>query len=138
MIYKIKHYEESVGYFEVEADDEDGALNKYYQMLNDGKIDFSGMEMINSSDTLVRPEFEVGQECYFSGFQNDPSGYFVITTIYIFAGERYFDAIYLDGRTMTRIALRPERIWRTGKIYPFFIVFQGGQYGKRENQPESH
>ena len=48
--YKIIHREELVGAFYLEADSEEDALEKYNFMVDNGEIDFSDMEMVNSSD----------------------------------------------------------------------------------------
>jgi len=49
--FKIRHEETLVGYFYVEADSEEEAIIEYMHQVNDGEIDFSDMEMIDSSDT---------------------------------------------------------------------------------------
>lgn len=119
MKFKIEHREELVGYFEVEADDESSAMDAYQHLVQEGTIDYGDMEMVNSSDELVRSEFEVGQECYFIGCADKPADHFIITEIYDGIGaQKLFDAIHPDGRTLNRIYLRPERIWRTGKAFP--------------------
>ena len=51
--YKIKHKEELIGWFYVEADSEEEALDEFDFQVNDGKVDFSDMEMINSSNEAV-------------------------------------------------------------------------------------
>ena len=51
--YKIVHREELIGWFYVEADSEEEALEKYEEQVNNGQIDFSDMEMVNSEDTVV-------------------------------------------------------------------------------------
>lgn len=48
--YKIVHTETLVGWFYVDADSPEEALEEYHRQLNDGKIDFSDMEMIDGSD----------------------------------------------------------------------------------------
>ena len=54
--YKIIHKEELVGWFYVEADSEKEALAKYDEMVNNGEIDYSDMEMVDSSDEAVLDE----------------------------------------------------------------------------------
>ena len=49
-LYKIVHKEELVDEFFFEADSEEEALDKYYQMAWNGEIDYSDMEMVDSSD----------------------------------------------------------------------------------------
>lgn len=48
--FKIVHREELVGFFYVEADTPEEALDKYHEKVNNGEIDFSDMEMIDSDD----------------------------------------------------------------------------------------
>lgn len=55
MKYKIVHKEILVGCFFVEANSKEEALEEYHFLCNDGKIDFSDMEMVDSSD--------VAEEC---------------------------------------------------------------------------
>ena len=59
-IYKIKHREERYGEFFVEADSEEEAMDEYENQLNNGQIDFSDMEMINSSDAAFYDREEWG------------------------------------------------------------------------------
>lgn len=47
--YKIIYREELCGVFYVEADTEETAVDEFWYQVNDGKIDFSAMEMISSS-----------------------------------------------------------------------------------------
>ncbi len=49
--FKIVHREELVGWFYVEAENEAAALEEYNRKVNNGEIDFSDMEMVDSSDT---------------------------------------------------------------------------------------
>lgn len=51
--YRIVHREELVGYFDVEADSKEGAVEEFFRLINDGKIDFSDMEMVDGSDEAV-------------------------------------------------------------------------------------
>ena len=50
--YRITHREELVGYYYVEAETKAEALEKFSRMAAEGKIDFSDMEMVDSSDTV--------------------------------------------------------------------------------------
>lgn len=118
MKFKIEHREELVGYFEVEADDESSAMDTYQHLVQEAKVDYGDMEMVDSSDELVRSEFEVGQECYFIGCADKLADHFIITAIYDIGDQKFFDAIRIDGTTLNKAYLRPERIWRTGKTFP--------------------
>lgn len=118
MKFKIEHREELVGYFEVEADDESSAMDAYQRLVQEAKVDYGDMEMVDSSDELVRSEFEVGQECYFIGCADKLADHFVITAIYDMGAQKFLDGIHLDGTTLNRVLLRPDRIWRTGKTFP--------------------
>lgn len=59
--YRIIHTEELVGWFFVEAGSTEEAMEIYNQKVCDGKIDFSDMEMVDSSDEvdLVSDEVNV-------------------------------------------------------------------------------
>lgn len=118
MKFKIEHREELVGYFEVEADDESSAMDAYQHLIQEAKVDYGDMEMVDSSDKLVRSEFKVGQECYFIGCADQPADHFIITALYDIGTQKFFDAIRIDGTTLNRVYLRPEHIWRTGGTYP--------------------
>jgi hypothetical protein len=48
--YKIVHTEELVGWFYVEADSEEEAIEEYNRQVNNGEIDFSDLEMVDSTD----------------------------------------------------------------------------------------
>lgn len=48
--YKIIHTETLVGCFYVEAEAPEDALDEYYHLVSNGKIDFSDLEMIDSED----------------------------------------------------------------------------------------
>lgn len=48
--YKIIHTETLVGWFYVEAETPEEALEEYYHLVSNGKIDFSDLEMIDSED----------------------------------------------------------------------------------------
>lgn len=54
--YKIIHREELVGWFYVNANSEEEAIEEYHHMLSNGEIDFSDMEMVDSEDTAVLAE----------------------------------------------------------------------------------
>ena len=54
--FKIVHREELVGEFYLEADSEEDAIQKFNFMVDNGEIDFSDMEMVDSSDTPKRIE----------------------------------------------------------------------------------
>ena len=57
--YRIEHREELVGDFYLEADSEEEALMEYQCQVAEGKIDFSYMEMVDSSDV---PFLEKGED----------------------------------------------------------------------------
>lgn len=48
--FRIVHREELVGWFYVEAETKEEALREWYRQVNNGEIDFSDMEMVDSSD----------------------------------------------------------------------------------------
>lgn len=54
--YKIVHKEELVGWFYIEANSEEEALEEWNFKVNNGEIDFSDMDMVDSSDTAVLDE----------------------------------------------------------------------------------
>ena len=54
--YKIIHKEEIVGRFYVEANSPDEALEEYRYQVDNGKIDFSDMELIDSEDVAEEME----------------------------------------------------------------------------------
>lgn len=58
--YKITHTETLIDYFDVEAENEQDAIDVFRKMVNNGEIDFSRAEMLDSSDiaTLVEEEEE--------------------------------------------------------------------------------
>lgn len=138
MKFKIEHREELVGYFEVEAENESEAMNAYQHLVQEAKIDYGDMEMVDSSDQLMRPDFEVGQECFWAVDKVHPEDRcFIITSI----RRRYsngesegqacvpseagnmkswveFDAIRHDGTVIRNEVLSPDRFWRTGRTYP--------------------
>lgn len=49
--YKIIHKETLLGVFYVEADSEQGALDKFYRLCGTGKVDFGYMELLDRDDT---------------------------------------------------------------------------------------
>lgn len=51
--YKIVHKEELVDEFFVEADSGEEALEEFNHQVQNGEIDFSGAEMVDSSDTAI-------------------------------------------------------------------------------------
>ena len=50
--YTIRHEETLVGYFDVEASSERKALEEFMHQVEEGKIDFSRVEMVSSSDSV--------------------------------------------------------------------------------------
>lgn len=62
MLYTIIYREELRGEFYVEADSVDNAMKAWYDDIDDGKIDFSDMEMVNSYAHAVLCEDEVANE----------------------------------------------------------------------------
>lgn len=54
--YKIAHKEKLFGVFFVEAENEDDAMQKYNQMVMEGKIDYSDMDLVDSSDEVEEVE----------------------------------------------------------------------------------
>jgi len=98
MIYKIRHEETFVDYFNVYADSEEEALAKFDYLVSEGKIDFNHMEMIASSNTIHVDPIQVGDICY---YPQDPDAIFMVTRIYygpdgtgIMTG--FFDGLYLN------------------------------------------
>lgn len=57
-LYKIIHREQLIGEYYVEASDEQEALNVWEAMICNGDVDFSDMEMIDSSDEAVLDDSE--------------------------------------------------------------------------------
>lgn len=53
MKYNIRHEETLVGFFEVEAESKEQAIESFYRDVSDGKIDFSDLEMVHSEDKVV-------------------------------------------------------------------------------------
>jgi len=51
-MYKIIHREELIDEFFFEAENERDAMNRYNHAVENGEIDFSRMEMVDSSDTV--------------------------------------------------------------------------------------
>lgn len=56
MLYKIIHSEALVGWFFYDADSPQDALDQYRHDVDEGKIDFSDMEMIDSSDVVMEAD----------------------------------------------------------------------------------
>lgn len=54
--YKIVHKEKLFEVFFVEAENEDDAMQKYNQMVMEGKIDYSDMDLVDSSDEVEEVE----------------------------------------------------------------------------------
>ena len=50
--WTICHREELCGYFDIEAETPEAALEEYYRQVEEGKVDFSKLEMVDSSDTF--------------------------------------------------------------------------------------
>ena len=135
MKFKIEQREELVGYFEVKADDESSVMDAYQHLVQEAKIDYGDMEMVDSSDKLIRENFEVGQECFWAADKVHPEDrHFIITSI----RRRYsngedgnmkswmeFDAIRHDGTVIQKEVLSPDRIWRTGRTYPALVFTRG-------------
>lgn len=49
--YKIIHREELVGWFYVHANSKEEALEKWNRKVNNGEVDFSDLDLVDSSDT---------------------------------------------------------------------------------------
>ena len=54
--YRIIHKETLVGWFYVDANDDDEALENYKHLVDNGEIDFGDLEMVDSSDTAILVE----------------------------------------------------------------------------------
>ena len=130
MKFKIEHREELVGYFEVEAENEAKAMDAYQHLVQEAKVDYGDMEMVNSSYKLIREKFEVGQECFWDSDKDHPEDRcFIITSIRKRSanGEVWyeFDAVYHDGTVIKNEKLfnplLQDRIWRTGRTYPALV-----------------
>ena len=98
MKYKIRHEETLVDYFDVYADSEREALAKFDCLVSEGKIDFSNMEMITSSNTVYADPIQVGDICYYPLF---PENIFMVTRIYYGPDGTgtmtgFFDGLYLN------------------------------------------
>lgn len=55
-VYEIKHEETLVGYYQIAASSESDAIKEFYRLAEDGKIDFSDLEMVDSEDKIIRCE----------------------------------------------------------------------------------
>lgn len=53
--YTIRHEETLVGYYEIEAESPEEALNKFEYKTSEGEIDFTDLDMVNSSDSILEP-----------------------------------------------------------------------------------
>lgn len=51
--YKIIHEEKLVGWWYVDANSEQDALDEFDRMVTNGEVDFSDMEMVDSSNQAV-------------------------------------------------------------------------------------
>ena len=51
--WTICHREELCGYFDIDAETPEDAMEEYYYQVEEGKIDFGKLNMIDSSDTFV-------------------------------------------------------------------------------------
>jgi hypothetical protein len=56
--YKIVHREELIGWYYVEATGEEEAIEKFNEMACNGEVDFSDLEITESSDEAVLDEWE--------------------------------------------------------------------------------
>ena len=50
--YKIIHKEELVGWFYVEADSPEEAIEQWRYKVDNGEVDFGDMEMVSSEDAV--------------------------------------------------------------------------------------
>lgn len=53
MLYTVRYEEKSVMYYELNAESEQDALEKFEQMGRNGDIDFSEMEIINTVTSIA-------------------------------------------------------------------------------------
>lgn len=53
--YTIRHEETLVGYYEIEAESPEEALEKYEKMCDDGEIDFTDLDIVNDSNSIIEP-----------------------------------------------------------------------------------
>ena len=135
MKFKIEHREELVGYFEVEADNEAEAMDAYQHLVQEAKIDYGDMEMVDSSDKLIRENFEVGQECFWAADKVHPEvgdDIQMASSLYHHQHEdgnikswMEFDAIRHNGTVIQKEVLSPDRIWRTGRTCPALVFTRG-------------
>ena len=98
MKYEIRHKEILVDYFDVYADSEREALAEFDRLVSEGKIDFSNMEMITSSNTVHADPLQVGDICY---YPQCPEAIFMVTRIYYGPDGTgtmtgFFDGLYLN------------------------------------------
>lgn len=55
-IWKIVHREELVGWYYVEAETAEDAMEEWKHRVENGQIDFDDMEMVDSEDTVEEDE----------------------------------------------------------------------------------
>lgn len=53
--YTIKYKEELIGFFDVEADNEEQAEEEFWRLINRGEICFDRLEMSDSDVSIVYP-----------------------------------------------------------------------------------
>ena len=54
--WKIVHREELVGWYYVEAETAEDAMEEWKHRVENGQVDFGGMEMVDSEDTVEEDE----------------------------------------------------------------------------------
>lgn len=64
--YRIIHREELVGYFYVEAESKEEALQEYHHQVSEGRIDFSDLELVDGEDIAEELEEETSEYQNFS------------------------------------------------------------------------
>lgn len=64
--YTIRHEETLVGYYEIEAESPEEALNEFEYKTSEGKIDFSDLDMIRCKNTVHETKDNgcLGKELY--------------------------------------------------------------------------
>ena len=60
--YKIVHREELVGYFYVEAESKEEALQEYHRQASEGQIDFSDLELVDGEDIAEELEEDTNED----------------------------------------------------------------------------
>lgn len=63
-IYQIRHEETSVGYFDIEADDINDAIEKFQKKYQDERIDLSRMGVIRESDSASDSPYSYAADIY--------------------------------------------------------------------------